>query len=262
MTDYRAKRIANPNTQYDLLFAAKVYKKDTQYSVYLHSTMVRTTKTSDKNVIATPAAAASVAAPVQAAAPKKAASKKTEKAVAPVVAAAPVVSTPVVESAAPVVDAAAVVETSSVAKFNEINATLQKVTGIINTLKTDLKALEKVVAREQKLAQKVSKTSRKASGNRAPSGFVKPTLISDELAIFLGKSVGTEMSRTEVCKELQKYIIANNLQLPTNRRVLKPDGKLTSLLRLAPGDENGLTYFNLQKFMKHHFIKAEVVATA
>ena len=222
--------------------------------------MVRTTKTSDKTVISTPAAAAAPVAPAQAAAPKKVASKKTEKAAAPVV--APVVSTPVVESAVAVVDAAAVVETTSVAKFNEINATLQKVTGIINTLKTDLKALEKVVAREQKLAQKVSKTSRKASGNRAPSGFVKPTLISDELAIFLGKSVGTEMSRTEVCKELQKYIIANNLQLPTNRRVLKPDGKLTSLLRLAPGDENGLTYFNLQKFMKHHFIKAEVVATA
>ena len=221
--------------------------------------MVRTTKTSDKTVISTSAPVAAAAPAQSVAAPKKA-TKKTEKAAAPV-AVAPVVSTPAVESAAPVVDAA-VAETSSVSKFNEINATLQKVTGIINTLKSDLKALEKVVAREQKLAQKVSKTSRKASGNRAPSGFVKPTLISDELAIFLGKSVGTEMSRTEVCKELQKYIIANNLQLPTNRRVLKPDGKLTSLLRLAPGDENGLTYFNLQKFMKHHFIKAEATATA
>lgn len=130
----------------------------------------------------------------------------------------------------------------------------------MSSLKNDVKSLEKIVAKEQKLAQKSSKSSKKASGNRQPSGFVKPTRISDELARFLGKTTGTEMARTEVSKEINRYIKANNLQLQTNRRVITPDTKLSALLKLKEGGEQ-LTYFNLQKYMKPHFIKA-VTATA
>jgi hypothetical protein len=86
-----------------------------------------------------------------------------------------------------------------------------------------------------------------------PSGFVKPTLISNELAEFLGKSIGTEMPRTEVSKEINAYIEAHGLQDRHNGRIINPDEKLRKLLRLSEGDE--LTYFNLQKYMKHHFIK-------
>jgi chromatin remodeling complex protein RSC6 len=95
--------------------------------------------------------------------------------------------------------------------------------------------------------------------NRQPSGFAKPTRISDELAKFLGKPVGTELARTGVSKEINKYIRDNNLQDKTNGRLIHPDTKLASLLNIKSNDE--LTYFNLQRFMKHHFIK-EVVATA
>lgn len=84
-------------------------------------------------------------------------------------------------------------------------------------------------------------------------GIVKPTLISDELAIFLGKPIGTEMARTSVSKEINTYIRENWLQDPRNGRKINPDEKLRTLLRLSEGDE--LTYFNLQKYMKHHFIK-------
>ena len=85
------------------------------------------------------------------------------------------------------------------------------------------------------------------------SGFLKPTLISDELAIFLGKPIGTEMARTVVSKEINTYITVNGLQDPRNGRKINPDEKLRKLLALTEGDE--LTYFNLQKFMKPHFIK-------
>jgi len=85
------------------------------------------------------------------------------------------------------------------------------------------------------------------------SGFVKPSLISDELAIFLGKPVGTEMARTEVSKEINTYIIENRLQDVQNGRKINPDEKFRKLLRINEGDE--LTYFNLQRYMKHHFIK-------
>jgi hypothetical protein len=91
---------------------------------------------------------------------------------------------------------------------------------------------------------------------RIYSGFVKPTLISNELAEFLGKSIGTEMPRTEVSKEINAYIEAHGLQDRHNGRIINPDERLRKLLRLNNGDE--LTYFNLQKYMKHHFTKSVV----
>lgn len=84
-------------------------------------------------------------------------------------------------------------------------------------------------------------------------GFTKPTRISDELAIFLGKPIGTEMARTVVSSEINRYITVNGLQDPRNGRKINPDEKLRTLLALT--DEDELNYFNLQKFMKPHFIK-------
>jgi upstream activation factor subunit UAF30 len=130
--------------------------------------------------------------------------------------------------------------------------------GLFSTMKNDFKTLEKTVNREMKVAQKASSKRRRNVGNRKPSGFIKPTRISDELAAFLGKTVGTEMARTDVSKEINAYIQSNGLQDKQNGRKINPDAKLTQLLKLSKEDE--LTYFNLQRFMKHHFIKAEVVA--
>jgi len=83
-------------------------------------------------------------------------------------------------------------------------------------------------------------------------GFVNSSFISDELAIFLGKPIGTEMSRVEVSKELNTYIRENGLQDTENNRIINADEKLRKLLGLTNEDE--LTYFNLQKYLKHHFI--------
>jgi hypothetical protein len=88
---------------------------------------------------------------------------------------------------------------------------------------------------------------------RVPCGFVKPSIISDELAIFLGKPVGTRMARTDVSMEINTYIRVYGLQSPYNGRVINPDEKLKKLLNIDNGVE--LTYFNLQKYMKPHFHK-------
>jgi hypothetical protein len=91
------------------------------------------------------------------------------------------------------------------------------------------------------------------SYERGPSGFLKPTIISNELAEFLGKAIGTEIARAEVSKEINSYIKAHGLQDSQNGRIINPDEKLRKLLGLTNEDE--LTYFNLQKYMKPHFIK-------
>jgi hypothetical protein len=144
-------------------------------------------------------------------------------------------------------------------KMTEYGAKLQQVVAFLSTLKNDFKTLEKTVAREMKAAQKASSKKRRNNANRKPSGFIKPTRISDELATFLGKSLGVEMARTDVSKEINAYIQSNGLQDKSNGRKINPDAKLTKLLNLGTEDE--LTYFNLQRFMKHHFIKP-VVALA
>jgi upstream activation factor subunit UAF30 len=131
---------------------------------------------------------------------------------------------------------------------------------MIASLKTEYRGLEKKWSRELKAAQKSCSKKRKRAGNRAPSGFVKPTRISDELASFLGKDKGTEMARTDVTREINMYIRSNNLQDKDNGRKINPDTKLQALLKLATTDE--LTYFNLQKYMSPHFQKAADAAAA
>jgi hypothetical protein len=206
--------------------------------------MVRATKTStDKATAPVPSASAP--------APKAAAKKAVKAAEAP--SAAPSATAP--STTAPVTEVATDASTLPV-KMTEFNAKLQQLISLFSTVKNDFKTLEKAVAREMKIAQKLSSKKRRNNGNRKPSGFIKPTRISDELAAFLGKTIGTEMARTEVSKEINAYIQTHSLQDKSNGRKINPDAKLTQLLKISKEDE--LTYFNLQKFMKHHFVKAEV----
>ena len=184
---------------------------------------------------------------------KKAKAPKVETVVAPIV---ETVSTPVVEEPVLATESKSALTEQSV----EFIAKLQQLSSLISSLKSEYKTLEKEWTRELKVAQKQSSKRKRKAGNRAPSGFVKPTRISDELAKFLEKPVGTEMARTDVTREINTYIRAHKLQDKDNGRKINPDAKLTKLLKISKDDE--LTYFNLQKFMKHHFVKAEVAATA
>ena len=208
--------------------------------------MVRTAKTTEKTTTAT-------AAPAKKTATKKAAPKTPAKEAAPA-------AKEVAPTAAPVANEVVEEASGIQQKMNEFSAKLQQISSIFSSMKGDFKTLEKTIARELKAAQKASSKRAKRAGNRQPSGFVKPTRISDELAKFLGKAQGTEMARTDVSKEINAYIRANNLQRPDNGRFIVPDAKLTTLLKLGKNDE--LSYFNLQRYMKPHFIKTEVSATA
>tara|TARA_Y100000816_G_scaffold236206_1_gene182012 strand:+ start:4438 stop:5085 length:648 start_codon:yes stop_codon:yes gene_type:complete len=138
--------------------------------------------------------------------------------------------------------------------FTEFMAKLQAVVTQLNSLKTEFRNLEKKSVREIKLAQKANAKRKRKSSNRSPSGFVKPTKISNELATFLNKPIGTEMARTEVTREINGYIRSNNLQDKSNGRKINPDKSLAALLKIGNGEE--LTYFNLQRYMSPHFAKA------
>jgi upstream activation factor subunit UAF30 len=164
------------------------------------------------------------------------------------------VETPVTADVAADADVADLTTQSTefLAKLNQLGA-------LIASLKSEYRILEKKWTREIKTAQKTQAKRKRKSGNRQPSGFVKPTKISDELAKFLEKPTGTEMARTDVTREINKYIRSHNLQDKENGRKINPDAKLQSLLKLKKTDE--LTYFNLQRYMSPHFSKTEKPAT-
>jgi hypothetical protein len=211
--------------------------------------------------VATPAAAASVAAPAAKVAKAPATPKVSKQAAAaeatPVAAAAaaPVVvdgaevSTPVVE-----VDGAV-----STALYGSVLTKLQGAQALLASIRSEVNELKRQHARELRAANKANKR-RKTNVNRAPSGFVKPTLISNELAAFLGKPEGSVLARTEVTREVNAYIRAQKLQDKDNGRKINPDAKLLKLLKLKKGDE--LTYFNLQKYMAAHFAKSSTALAA
>jgi len=189
-------------------------------------------------------------------APKAASTASTETIPAVTVTVAPTVDTvfDAPTDAIPLADVDfAAISTEFLAKLNQLSA-------LIGSLKTEYRSLEKKWTREIKTAQKTNAKRKRKSGNRQPSGFVKPTKISDELAKFLEKPVGSEMARTDVTREINKYIRSHSLQDKENGRKINPDAKLQTLLKLKKTDE--LTYFNLQRYMSPHFAKSEKALAA
>jgi chromatin remodeling complex protein RSC6 len=212
-------------------------------------------KVAKKEVAVAVAAPAPVAAPA-AEAPKKAAAKKA--------APAAVVAAPVVVASTPVEAAAVAAPAGPTTTLDE---DLKAVTLNLNTLKetvsamlAQVKKLDKRVHREIKDARKRKRRAAPVEGAevkpRALSIFERPTKVTDELCAFLGKPKDTLMSRSEVTKAVNNYVKEHNLK---NKHDIKPDAPLKKLLAIEDG--TALTYFNLQKYLNHHYVKAPV-ATA
>lgn len=218
--------------------------------------MVRQTKSTAAS--ATPATP-SVTVTVESVAPAPVVEKKPRKTKAPaaeVAAPAPVaVETVTADASAAPTETAAVIDVATLSsKLTDFSSKIQAIANLLSSMKSDYKTLEKTVARELKQATKSSGKKRRSSANKQPSGFVKPTKISDELIKFLGKDAGTEMSRVEVSKEINAYINLHKLKDEKCGRQINPDAKLTKLLKVQKGEV--LTFFNLQRYLKIHFIKA------
>ena len=229
--------------------------------------MAKTTKTSASpapasttasTVSTTPVPDSASPAPVAAPAKVVKAPKTPKASATPVSAPVAVVAIATTDASVEVI--APSTESVIAAQFASISSKLQQVVAFAATLRSELRALERHAVKEIRIAQKASAKKRRKVGNRAPSGFVKPTLISKELSEFLGKTDGSEMARTEVTREINAYIRNNNLQDKENGRRINPDTKLKSLLKLKKGEE--LTYFNLQRYMSPHFATAAKSAAA
>jgi chromatin remodeling complex protein RSC6 len=200
--------------------------------------------------------------PVEEVAPKAKKQKKakvTEEPKVEVEVVAPVVSNDLVEEVAPTTVEAPF--NSTLAKVAEFGKRITELTASLASIKLEYKMLEKGISKDIKIAQKHLSKGKRSGIKRAPTGFVKPTLISDELAHFLSLPAGTELGRTAASKEVHNYIKANQLN---KGRTIHPDAVLAKILNYTEGVSPVLTYLNLQTYLKHHFIgnKTAVVADA
>lgn len=127
------------------------------------------------------------------------------------------------------------------------------------TLTARMKVLHKEVTKATKSGKRravksVSDDSDSDAPKR-PSALQKPVKISDELCTFLGFEVGTEHSRQDVTKAVNKYIKDNDIQDPANRRFIKLDdteaGKKLKVLLRDP--DQPVTFFNIQRYLKPHY---------
>jgi hypothetical protein len=139
-------------------------------------------------------------------------------------------------------------------QFITINDSLTLFKMQISTLQQQVKTVEKNVKKELKNLKKDKKKD-KPKNKRAPSGFAKPTKVTEELCDFMDKPEGSEIARTEVTKALVSYIKNNNLleQGEDLKNKIVPDQKLKTLLGIQDDELNDLTYFNIQKYMNKHF---------
>ena len=212
--------------------------------------------TATKAVKTKKAAVAAPAAPVVAAV-------ATAKVTAPVVTS---VEQPVVVSTSEPQTGGDVVELVGFEQaFKDVVSHLTTQMSSLKTVLTDVRKLEKRVQKELREAKKGRRRRKPLmeggeKAKRAPSGFAKPSELSDELCGFLGVESGTMMARTEVTKHITKYIRDHELQDPSYKRRILCDPALGSLLKVTNTDE--VTYFNLQSFMKPHFPKSLAVIAA
>jgi chromatin remodeling complex protein RSC6 len=136
---------------------------------------------------------------------------------------------------------------------------------LINKLESRIISLETKMTRIEKAHRKMKKemTPESERKPRQPSGFAKPTYISPEMCNFLGVETGTEFARTEVTKRVLQYVKDNELQNKETKRIIDVDDKLRILL--SPPEGESVTYFNIQRMLKVHYIKPvtadETVAT-
>jgi len=139
---------------------------------------------------------------------------------------------------------------------------LKAVATTIRSLRRENTGLQKEL---EKAVKKSSKKKKERDPNAKPSGFARPTQISRELAEFLGTDPDEFMARTEVTKKITAFVKLHNLQKEDNRRNIdltrgeegaKLKNLLSPVLDPATGDPIELTFFNLQRYLKHHFPKS------
>ena len=204
---------------------------------------------------AAPAAAPAAAPTTKAVKVAKAKASKAEVVV-------PTIATPAV----PAVTAATPVQSSEVLLATLTEQLKSLSTEFTAKVREAVKATQEA-AKAAKKEQRDSKKKRKVNpedmtaeqrkaweARRANNAFLKPKALSPELCSFMGIAAGSQRSQTQVTKFISDYVKSHSCFDPNFKRRILPNAVLAKLLRVD--DKTEVTYLNLQKFLKVHFVKA------
>jgi chromatin remodeling complex protein RSC6 len=133
--------------------------------------------------------------------------------------------------------------------FAQLVNTFTKIANDVKEFNNKLKIYTKEREKQQKIINK--EIAKREKARKTPSGFAKPSKISEEMCNFMKLPIGTEQSRTDVTRYINAYVKEKNLYNPVNRRIIIPDDKLLTLLRVTLSDE--VTFFQLQRLISPHF---------
>ena len=222
-------------------------------------------KKETKTVVATPVVA-DAAAPKAAPKARKPAAAKADV-VVPVVEAVAASAAGAVAVAAPVAErTAAVILASLQDSLKALGAeTTTRVRALVAEATEAVKALKRDVRNSKRRHRKdpADMTPEERAtweARRANNAFLKLRPITDELASFMKLPPSSQRSQTDVTKCIADYVREHKCFDPNFKRRIIPDAKLGKLLRVRDGQE--VTYLNLQSFLKVHFVKPAVPATA
>src|SRR6056300_690672 len=130
---------------------------------------------------------------------------------------------------------------------------LETIQAEIAALRADVKALTKLVRKVKNVQE--DPNGEKAKARSVNNGFNRKQEITPKLREFMGIKEGELVSRSEVTKYINKYILDKGLKHPDNGRQIVLDDTLKELLN-PPADEQ-VTYLNIQKYLSPHYIKKE-----
>jgi chromatin remodeling complex protein RSC6 len=201
-----------------------------------------------------PVAAAAPAAPAKTVKVTKAKASKAEVVVPTTPAAVPAVATAIPAQSSEALLATLTEQLKSLS--TEFTA---KVREAVKATQEAAKAAKKE-QRDSKKKRKINPADmtpeqRKAwEARRANNAFLVQRPLTPELCTFMGISAGSKRSQTEVTKFVSEYVKAHSCFDPNFKRRILPNAVLAKLLRVD--DKTEVTYLNLQKYLKVHFLKA------
>jgi upstream activation factor subunit UAF30 len=130
---------------------------------------------------------------------------------------------------------------------------LENIESELAAIRTDIKNLTKVIRKIK--SKQDDPDGEKAKARSVNNGFNRKQEVSPKLREFIGIKEGELVSRSEVTKYINKYILDKGLKHPDNGRQIVLDDTLKDLLN-PPADEQ-VTYLNIQKYLSPHYIKKE-----
>jgi chromatin remodeling complex protein RSC6 len=220
-------------------------------------TNTKTTKA--KAAAATPVVAAPApVAEIHVVTDKKKSPKKKEETVA---------ATPEPAASAGLAASAAAEAEEVTVNYASMNASLVvSLQRVINETKDAIKSVRTMKTMHEKELKENKNSKKKEKRTRtSQAGFAVATKITPQLAAYIGVDSVDSLSRTDAVKKIHERIVEKQLQDPEDRRIIRyeNDKELKALLGLPEAfkvnnkgeKDTKLSYFNLQRYISHHFIK-------